>query len=179
MAQDLNLISLLTESLFASLPTIIKATWPLWALGLLILLGKLAWELYQRYRLSKAGMPEIDSMNGKTFENYLASLFKKMCYSVKQVGSFAGDYGADLIISKDGQTIAVQAKRHRAVIEVDAVREALGSIKMYQCSGAMVVTNSYFTKQARKLAKANNIELWDGKVLAGKILEFSKPKSFS
>lgn len=114
-------------------------------------------------------MDKIDVMDGKTFENFLASLFQRKGYSVKQVGSSIGDYGADLVISKDGHIIAVQAKRHKSVIGVGAVREALGSIKMYKCSSGMVVTNSYFTKQAEKLANVNKIDLWDRNILANQI----------
>jgi len=170
MTQNLDVGALIIQSLFSAIPMILKTLWPFWVAYSLFLIGKLALVLYKKHKLAKVGMNEIDKMDGKTFESYLATLFQKMGYSVKQVGSFAGDYGADLIITKEGNTIAVQAKRHKSLIGVDAVREALGSIKMYKCNGAMVVTNSYFTKQAKKLAKANSIELWNRFVLANKIL---------
>jgi len=171
MAPEINLNSIFLQSLFSSAPVVLRVLWPLVFVGFLIVAGKLIFLVYRRHRLSKAGMDKIDVMDGKTFESYLATLFQRMGYSVKSVGTLAGDYGADLIISKDGRSVAVQAKRHKSVIGVDAVREALGSIKMYQCNSAMVVTNSYFTKQAKKLARANSVELWDREILAGRILE--------
>ena len=119
-------------------------------------------------------MREVDKMNGSEFESFLGLIFKKSGYQVKQTGSPAGDYGADLIITKDGISIAVQTKRHKSIIGVDAVREVLGSIKMYNCSTGIVVTNNYFTNQAKILAKVNDIELWDRKILTQKILEQKK-----
>ena len=118
-------------------------------------------------------MFEIDKMDGPTFENFLAVLFQKSGYSVKRVGSFAGDYGADLIIEKDNLKSVVQAKRYKSLVGIDSVREALGAIKFYQCQTSMVVTNSYFTNQARKLALVNQITLWDRNVLTEKILKNS------
>lgn len=164
MAIDIG--SMLTQSIFSPLNFIFKATWPIWLFGLAIL----GWKLYQIYRFGKAGIGEVDKMDGETFENFLSSLFRKMGYLVKHVGSPAGDYGADLIIQKGGQTIAVQAKRHNSVIGLDAVRETLGSIKMYQCNSAMVVTNNYFTTQAKRLAQTNNVALWDRNILIKQIL---------
>lgn len=116
-------------------------------------------------------MYEIDRMSGDEFEVFLVSFFKKLDYQVKRVGSSKGDYGADLIISKNNLSIAVQAKRHNSSIGVDAVREVLGSLKIYNCSNGIVITNNYFTNQAKLLAKVNNIELWDRIALTKKILE--------
>ena len=165
MAIDIG--SIFTQSLLSSVPSIIKVLWPFLVIALVIRIGP---KLYQKYRFGKAGMSEVDKMDGGTFENFLSSLFLKMGYSIKHVGSPTGDYGADLIIKKNEQSIAVQAKRHKSVIGLDAVREALGSIKMYQCNSAMVVTNNYFTTQAKRLAKANNVLLWDRNMLTKQIL---------
>lgn len=165
MAIDLG--SILTQNLLSSVLFVFKALWPFLVIALVIRIGS---KLYQKYRSEKAGLVEVDKMDGETFENFLSSLFRKMGYLVKQVGSPTGDFGADLIIKKNEQSIAVQAKRHKSVIGLDAVREALGSIKMYQCNNAMVVTNNYFTAQAKRLAKANNIVLWDRNMLTKQIL---------
>ncbi|MFC4803452.1 restriction endonuclease [Filifactor villosus] len=65
------------------------------------------------------------------------------------------DYGADLIISKNGETIAVQAKRYRNKVGIKAIQEAVASMKVYSCNRAMVITNSYYTKSALELATGN------------------------
>ena len=44
-----------------------------------------------------------------------------------------GDYGADLILTKDRQRIAVQAKRYRGGVGVQALREGLSGQAYYRC----------------------------------------------
>lgn len=41
----------------------------------------------------------------------------------------------------------------------------------------MVVTNSYYTKQARELAKANDVQLWDRRDLVNALLSVKKEAS--
>jgi len=41
------------------------------------------------------------------------------------------------------------------------IQEAVASKGYYDCSKAMVVTNSFFTQQAIELARRNQVELWD------------------
>ncbi len=72
-----------------------------------------------------------------------------------------GDYGADLVLEKDGVRTVVQAKRWTKNVGVKAIQEAVAAKPIYRCEHAMVVTNRYFTEQARRLAKANGVRLWN------------------
>ena len=67
--------------------------------------------------------------------------------------------------------IAVQAKRYSSSVGVKAVQEIIGAVKMYDATEAWVVTNSYFTKQAIKLADINDVYLVDRKELIDMILD--------
>lgn len=138
----------------------LKAAWPLWVLIALIVLGKLAWRAYEMQRLARSGLDDIDRMDGKVFEKYLEAVFRKRGYKVLRT-RYVGDYGADLVIEKDGLKTVVQAKRHKGKVGVKAVQEVVASKGYYDCDRAMVVTNSLYTDQARELAKANGVELWD------------------
>ena len=71
----------------------------------------------------------------------------------------SGDYGADLILLKDGQRIAVQAKRYVGSVGVAAVQEALSGQAYYQCDTAWVVTTGAFTTNALELAKKSGVKL--------------------
>ena len=113
-------------------------------------------------------------MNGIEFEQFLASLFERMDYTVQIVGSSAGDYGADLIIEKNGERTAVQAKCWRNFVGEKAVQEVFTSMNMYHCTSALVVTNWYFTHQARKLAQSNDVKLWNRTYLMKVILSHQK-----
>lgn len=159
---SLNLYPILLNSLL----DVLIMLWPIYIVVSLLIIRK----VYYFIKLKKAGMYEIDRMSGGEFEVFLVSFFKKLDYQVKRVGSSKGDYGADLIISKNNLSIAVQAKRHNSSIGVDAVREVLGSLKIYNCSNGIVITNNYFTNQAKLLAKVNNIKLWDRNYLMQKII---------
>jgi restriction system protein len=81
-------------------------------------------------------------------------------YSV-QATPVSGDWGADLILTRDGERTVVQAKRYTKSVGLEAVQEAVTARAKYHCSRSIVVTNSTFTRQARELAFANGTELWD------------------
>ena len=121
-------------------------------------------------RLRKAGMKEIDKMTGEEFEEYLGHLFKKRGYHVSYTKT-SGDYGADLILEDRDDIIAVQAKRYSGNVGVKAVQEIIGALKMYEATQGWVVTNSYFTKQAEKLAESNEVYLIDREELIDMILK--------
>jgi restriction system protein len=147
--------------------------WPLWLLVGIVGAGKLAWRLYELRRLSRSGIAEVDRMDGTTFEVFLTTLFRRLGYGVEHTGR-RGDYGADLVVTKDGRRIAVQAKRWTKAIGVKAVQEAAASKGIYKCAAALVVANRPFTRQARTLAQANDVTLWDREVLVTKLLAVGK-----
>ena len=63
---------------------------PLWPLALIIVLlgvAKLLFAAWQSRRLSRAGMPEIDRMDGPTFERRLAAHFRGRGFQAEVVGT--------------------------------------------------------------------------------------------
>ena len=110
--------------------------------------------------LRRSGIREIDAMGGEVFEQYLATLFSRLGYRV-ELTRFRGDFGGDLVLRKGGVRTAVQAKRHAKTVGIKAVQEAVGAKAYYDCAAAMVVTNSYFSRQAVELAEKAGVELWD------------------
>lgn len=116
--------------------------------------------LQKETKLKKAGMQQIDEMTGLEFERYLSLIFRDAGYKVKKT-KHIGDYGADLILThpKRDRKIVIQAKRYKRNVGIKAVQEVTGSIKHYKADEGWVVTNSYFTEPARKLARSNKIRL--------------------
>ena len=94
------------------------------------------------------------NMWGKRFELFLAKLFEHAGYKVEKV-SEAGkpDNGIDLIIEKDNQRIAIQAKNYKldGVYSVDktTVQNFVGAIEIRKdiTSGALITTH-FFTENA-------------------------------
>ncbi|MDP2788183.1 MAG: restriction endonuclease [Pseudomonadota bacterium] len=113
-----------------------------------------AWQ--QAYGHAKAS--ELDLHSGTEFEEFLAGLFRAQGYAA-ELTPVTGDYGADLILSKDGQRIAVQAKRYLGSVGVSAVQEALSGQAYYQCDTAWVVTTGTFTTNALELAKKSGVKM--------------------
>jgi restriction system protein len=135
--------------------------WPLFALVALVAVARLVQLAFGARRLRRSGIHEIDRMDGAMFERRLAVLFRALGYTAEITGRAAGDYGCDLIVKRDGRRHAVQAKRWGKNVGIKAVQEAAAARMHYGADAAMVVTNRYFTKQARALARSNHVDLWD------------------
>lgn len=124
---------------------------------------KRKWEkegLRGKLLLLEADISDIDIMEGYEFENYLKTLFFYEGY-VTEVTTQSRDYGADLVMQKDGRKIIVQAKRYTKNVGAKSVQEILGATKHYNATEAFVVTNSHFTYAAETIAKENQIRLID------------------
>ena len=146
------------------------AIWPLWILLAFVAAAKLGFAIWDERRLARSGIREVDVMDGKTFEEFLAARYRRLGYDVELTG-YRGDFGADLVIAKDGIRTAVQAKRWSRRVGLKAVQEVVGAKAYYRCERATVVANRAFTDQARRLAAANDVTLWDRDVLIAHLLE--------
>ena len=144
--------------------------WYVWLILGLVLIGRLVFYILEQQKLARSGISDIDRMDGKTFENYLKVFFEKLGYKVERT-QYIGDYGADLVTTNNGVKMVIQAKRYKNKVGIKAVQEAVASKGYYNCDKAMVVTNSYFTNQAKTLASRNKVELWDRKILVKNLLK--------
>lgn len=129
--------------------------------------------LWEKNRLAKSGINEIDHMDGLTFEKYLEVLFEKLSYRVERT-QYLGDYGADLVTSKDGIKTVIQAKRYKKKVGIKVVQETVAAKGKYGCSEAMVITNSFYSNAAIELAKANRVEFWNRNHLVKALLSIKK-----
>jgi restriction system protein len=157
------------DGLTAGLGPALLGFWPFWALMGAILAGRLALAWYADRRLARSGIREIDQMTGAEFERRLVVLFRALGYQVTHVGA-VGDFGGDLVLSKNGTRTVVQAKRYGKNVGVKAVQEVVAAKSMYDCTAAMVVTNRDFTAQARTLARRAGVELWGREQLVARLL---------
>lgn len=107
---------------------------------------------------------DISILKGTAFEEYLGSIFGDLGYVVDLTPA-SGDFGADLILSKDGNRIAVQAKQYAKPVGFDAVKEAHFARSYYSASQAWVIATHGFTPQAIKAAESTDVMLIDGKEL--------------
>jgi restriction system protein len=121
--------------------------WPLWVLiGGFSSFGHSLWSGHG----SASRGPALRRSTGWTGERSSAAspCFFDAGYHVVHVGR-RGDYGADLIVRRNGKRTVVQAKSWTKNVGIKAVQEANAAPAVYECSDAMVVTNPYFTDAAR------------------------------
>lgn len=115
---------------------------------------------FEKVRYLNSPLSVIDKMTGEEFEHYLKLRFEKEGYKVEMTKA-SQDYGADLVITKRGHSMAIQAKRYDANVGTAAIQEVVAAKEYYQAESCMVVTNSHFTINALNLAEANDVELRD------------------
>lgn len=142
---------------------------------IIIIVAMLVYKSMKNKRLYNSGIDTIDKMTGIQFEKFLSLHFEKLGYKVKLTPA-TGDYGADLILEGKSETIVVQAKRWKKSVGIEAVQQVAGDIKYYSATKAMVITNSIFTPNAEKLARTNEIELWDREKLIDVMLKSNGKK---
>lgn len=102
------------------------------------------------------------------FEQYVAVLFESLGFETK-VTPVTRDGGADIVASKSPapglspiKTI-IECKRYAPPrkVGVDVVRQLLGSMHSFGAAYGIIVTTSYFTKEAEALAATASIDLVD------------------
>ncbi|QQG49660.1 MAG: restriction endonuclease [Candidatus Berkelbacteria bacterium] len=183
MARRKSSKSLLNDSLFAAILAVVivllVVPW-IWkiviGIAALICAALYVYLFRQRMeRLRASGMLEIDRMDGEAFEQKLWLVFQDLGYAV-QATPYRGDWGADLIVVKDDIRTVVQAKRYSKPVGLKAVQEAVTARAKYNCTHSIVVTNNFFTAQARELAFHNGTELWDRDKLVEMLKRTMGPK---
>ncbi len=130
-------------------------------------------ESYTRESISTGQGGAFATLSGPGFEKLLYRLFAAMGYSVQKTGK-VGDQGADLVVNMNNQRTVVQAKCYTGNVGNAAVQEATAAQKFYDCTRAMVITTSGFTKEAEDLAKANRVDLIGGERLKQLLLQYLK-----
>ena len=113
---------------------------------------------------------DVDKMDGTTFEHFCKQLLSTNGFTDIMVTPHSSDYGADVIAKKDEIRYVIQCKCYSGNVGEDAIREVFASKNVYGAEVAVVLTNSYFTNQAKVLAKYNSVRLWD----RNKLMEMMK-----
>ena len=109
---------------------------------------------------SKFCLEILDKMDGHEFEYACAELLRCSGYRDVEVTQDSCDYGVDILAKRGTLKYAIQCKRYGSNVGVKAVQEVGMGMDFYSCDSAVVMTNSYFTNQAKKLAKTTGVRLW-------------------
>jgi len=105
-------------------------------------------------------LAELEKLDDMQFEHYMARLFALKGYEVKYT-PIENDFGADLIITRGNEIVAVRCKLGNSILGKDAVEEALESMKHYAVRKVMIVTTQMFSAEAIRFARKNPVVLVD------------------
>lgn len=105
--------------------------------------------------------PNYDNMEGHDFEYFCADLLRKNGFINVEVTQGSGDHGIDILAEKDDISYAIQCKCYSSNIGNAAVQQAHTGKSLYKKNVAVVLTNRYFTAQAKEEAQQLGVKLWD------------------
>lgn len=109
----------------------------------------------------KSEFYNYDNMEGHDFEYFCADMLRKNGFENVEVTQGSGDHGIDILAEKDGITYAIQCKCYSSNIGNTAIQQAHTGKSLYHKDIAVVLTNRYFTSQAKEEAQALGVKLWD------------------
>jgi restriction system protein len=130
-------------------------------------------EHLQEQRRRALQIADIDRMDGIAFEHYVSKLLQQQGYATRITPS-SNDFGADIIATRGGSNCAVQVKRYSKSVPRTAISDAVAAMKHYDCVEAMVITNNYFTRNARLFAQSLNCQLIEREQLADWIRQYQQ-----
>ena len=106
-------------------------------------------------------LKDFDQMKGDEFEKACAAILYANGYRNVSTTPASGDNGVDIFCEDGKYRYAVQCKRYASNVGNSAVQEVDSGCRYYDRDKAMVMTNSYFTRQAIELARKNGVALID------------------
>lgn len=110
---------------------------------------------HERMSLSK-----LDRMDGHSFEHACSKILLANGFSHVKVTQASGDYGIDVLASRDGQRYAIQCKCYNSPVGNHAIEEAYAGAAYYDGRIPVVMTNQGFTNAALQMASKLNVLLW-------------------
>lgn len=119
---------------------------------------------------SRQTLNRCDQMEGHDFEKLCADVLRANGYTSVKVTPASGDYGVDVLASKNGTQYAIQCKCYSAPVGNHAVQEAFAGASYYGGRVPVVLTNQHFIPAAEKQAATIGVLLWDRDTLK-KLLE--------
>ena len=108
---------------------------------------------------------ELDDLDGLAFEELACEILLANGFDSVENTKASGDFGVDILASKEGMTYAVQCKCYHDKVGLEAVQEVYAGRDYYECHVAVVLTNQTFTPAAIKLADKIGVVLWDRNTL--------------
>jgi restriction system protein len=101
---------------------------------------------------------DVASMSPIEYEHHCADLLRRAGWDAR-VTSASGDQGVDIVATRGGRTLVVQAKRYSGSVGNAAVQEVLAGKQFMGADLAAVVSPAPFTRSAVELANVTGVRL--------------------
>jgi HJR/Mrr/RecB family endonuclease len=123
----------------------------------------------------KTSAYSVDCLSGKEFELFIGWLLEELGHEVHSE-KHPTYLGVNLVASKDGEMIAIHARRYpkTCVVSDSIVLMSKEAMRICGCQRSIVLITAYFTQQAMEQAQRLSVELWDRDTLTRKIDEVRK-----
>ena len=108
-----------------------------------------------RTMLTKA----VRAGDGSSYELWFVAWAHVEGFEPMRTAGDGADFGVDVVVTEDGDKVAVQCKNYTRPVGVSAVQEVIAGMRVYGCTRGWVAATSAFTRQAQILAKANDVQL--------------------
>ena len=106
-------------------------------------------------------LTNYDKLTGSEFEYFCSDILLRNGFQNVTITKGSGDHGVDILAEKDTVSYAIQCKCYSGNVGNSAIQEILSGKKLYRKDLAVVLTNQYFTSQAKEEAVALGVKLWD------------------
>ena len=107
----------------------------------------------------------LNYMEGHDFEQFCAKLLEANGFCNVRITQESNDQGIDILAEKLNVKYAVQCKCYSSDVGNKAVQEVFAGKSYYNCHVGVVLTNRYFTRAAKELARKTQVFLWDRDML--------------
>lgn len=138
--------------------------------------------------LDSFSMNDIDAISqisttkkkGDLFEQYCARLLELNNFRNVQVVGGSGDLGADIIAWKGNRKFVIQCKCYQGSVPYHALEQTVTARKNVGAGDGIILTNSFFSEQTKRVAPDHQIYLWDKNRLqelidtANEMIEYEK-----
>lgn len=119
----------------------------------------------------------LRSLDWRQFEELMAEYYIHLGYSTTLVGGSGGDDGIDLWLKKGRKQSVVQCKHWKNKVGVSTIREMFAVMIDKKANDVIIVTTSYFTKEAINFAQGKPMVLIDGPALVDLIGQMPERKN--
>ena len=103
----------------------------------------------------------MDNMSGEDFERVCCAFLALRGYTDIRITSVTGDFGLDILCTKDKKTYGIQCKCYNHPVGVDAVMRAYAGSAYYDRKIPVVLTNNHFTQAAVDMSAKLGVQLWN------------------